>query len=262
MGQPSNRTIVGVGVVLFSGVLLAVGIHHLVATGTCSSTGYWGNYGPVPYCPSGTGWWMLFLFAGIIGGIVGGFVSGGSSVGLINGGIFTAIGLGSLFAAVRLERQQQHEGVRRHLRRLFRGDGPRNRRLRDRRAFRSMSSSGGSSSRSHAESRGSKLGAGGTTSAFGTPQSTLAGTTGGSAFGTPDKNADPILGAYAASSAATVTPAAIGLSGSIGGSPPSATPTSTASPSSRTCTSGVRSPTRSSPARRRSSLGPDRSARR
>jgi hypothetical protein len=95
MGQPSNRTIVGVGILLFTGVLMGVGIHHLVSTGTCSSTGYSSNYGPVPYCPSGTGWWMAFLFIGIIGGIAGGFLAGGSSAGLINGAIFTSIGVGS-----------------------------------------------------------------------------------------------------------------------------------------------------------------------
>ncbi len=95
MGQPSNRTIVGVGILLFTGVLMGVGIHHLVGTGTCSSTGYAANYGPVPYCPSGTGWWIGFLFIGIIGGIVGGFMAGGSTAGLINGAIFTAIGVGS-----------------------------------------------------------------------------------------------------------------------------------------------------------------------
>ncbi len=81
MGQPSNRTIVGVAILLFTAVLMGVGIHHLVNTGTCSSTGYAANYGPVPYCPSGTGWWMAFLFIGIIGGIVGGALAGGSTVG-------------------------------------------------------------------------------------------------------------------------------------------------------------------------------------
>jgi hypothetical protein len=224
MGQPSNRTIVGVAVVLFSGVLLGVSIHHLVATGTCSSTGYSRNYGPVPYCPSGTGWWMLFLFAGIIGSIVGGFVSGGSSVGLINGGIFTAIGLGSLSL---LFDSSAHSGTK-----VFAGifggcfavAGLGIDAFVVAAAFRGMSSSRGSSSRSRSGSRLSSVGAGGTTSAFGTPQSTFAGTSGASAFGTPDKNADPILGAYAASSAATVTPASIGLSGSIGGSPSAASP--------------------------------------
>jgi len=205
-------------VVLFSGVLLGVGIHHLVATGTCSSTGYAGNYGPVPYCPSGTGWWMLFLFAGIIGGIVGGFVSGGSSVGLINGGIFTAIGFGALsllFDSSASSGTQVFAGI-------FGGcfavaglaiDG-----FVLAGAFRQMGSSSGRSKRSRGGSSLTAFGGGGTTSAFGTPQSTVTSATGSSAFGKPDKDADPILGAYAASSA-SATASAIGLSGSTGGSP-------------------------------------------
>lgn len=92
--QPSNRRIAGVAVLLFSAVLLGVGIHHLIATGTCSSTGYSAHYGPVPTCPPGTGWWFAFVFGGIIGSLVGAFMSGG--IGLIFAGIFGAIGFGSL----------------------------------------------------------------------------------------------------------------------------------------------------------------------
>jgi hypothetical protein len=80
--------------VLFFSILLAVGIHHMVATGTCSSTGYSANYGPVPTCPSGTGWWFLFLFAGIFGALIGSFLSG--SLALVFAGIFGGIGFGAL----------------------------------------------------------------------------------------------------------------------------------------------------------------------
>jgi hypothetical protein len=80
--------------VLFSAVLLGVGIHHVIATGTCSSTGYSANYGPVPTCPSGTGWWFAFLFGGIIGGLIGALMAG--SLGLVFAGIFGAIGFGAL----------------------------------------------------------------------------------------------------------------------------------------------------------------------
>jgi hypothetical protein len=92
--QPSNMRIAGVALLLFSAVLLGVGIHHLVATGTCSSTGYSANYGPVPYCPSGTGWWFAFVFGGIIGSLIGALMAG--SMGLVFAGIFAAIGFGSL----------------------------------------------------------------------------------------------------------------------------------------------------------------------
>ncbi|HEY1593660.1 MAG TPA: SHOCT domain-containing protein [Solirubrobacteraceae bacterium] len=86
--------IIGVALVLFASVLLGFGIHHLVSTGTCSSTGYSANYGPVPTCPTGTGWWFAFVFVGIIGGIVGGLMAG--SIGLLFAGIFGAIGFGAL----------------------------------------------------------------------------------------------------------------------------------------------------------------------
>ncbi|HEY2160698.1 MAG TPA: SHOCT domain-containing protein [Solirubrobacteraceae bacterium] len=86
--------IAGVAVLLFSSILLGVGIHHLVATGTCSSTGYSGSFGPVPHCPSGTGWWIGFLMIGIFGGLAGAAMAGSS--GLVFAGIFGAIGFGAL----------------------------------------------------------------------------------------------------------------------------------------------------------------------
>jgi Short C-terminal domain len=92
--QPSNLRIAGVALLLFSGVLLAVGMHHLIATGTCSSTGYSANFGPVPTCPSGTGWWFAFVFGGVIGGLIGALMAG--SLGLVFAGLFGAIGLGAL----------------------------------------------------------------------------------------------------------------------------------------------------------------------
>jgi hypothetical protein len=86
--------IAGVALLLFAAILLGVGIHHLVATGTCSSTGYSGSFGPVPHCPSGTGWWFAFVFGGIIGCLIGAAMAGNGS--LIFAGIFGAIGFGAL----------------------------------------------------------------------------------------------------------------------------------------------------------------------
>ena len=97
--MPSNRTIIGVAILLFGAVLLGVGMHHLIATGTCSSTGYSSNLGPVPHCPKGTGWWILFLIGGIFIVLIGGFVSMGSGAALIVPGIFGAIGIGSMTVA-------------------------------------------------------------------------------------------------------------------------------------------------------------------
>jgi hypothetical protein len=92
--QPSNLQIAGIALLLFSAILLGVGIHHVVATGTCSSTGYSANFGPVPTCPAGTGWWFAFVFGGIIGSLVGALMAG--SLSLVFAGIFGAIGFGAL----------------------------------------------------------------------------------------------------------------------------------------------------------------------
>ena len=97
--QPSNRTIIGVAMLLFGSVLLGVGMHHLIKTGTCSSTGYSSHYGPVPYCPAGTGWWILFVIGGIFMAVIGGLVSGGPSAMLIVPAVFAGIGIGALTIA-------------------------------------------------------------------------------------------------------------------------------------------------------------------
>jgi hypothetical protein len=92
-------TIIGMAILLFGSILLGVGIHHLIATGTCSSTGYSADYGPVPTCPSGTGAWMGFLFGGIVLGMIGGFMlasSGPFSISPIFFGIFGGIGFGAM----------------------------------------------------------------------------------------------------------------------------------------------------------------------
>ena len=97
--QPSNRMIVGIALLLFGGVLLGVGIHHVVKIGTCSSTGYSSHYGPVPYCPKGTGWWIAFMVGGIFLTVIGGLIAGGGAVGLILAITFGAIGAGALTVA-------------------------------------------------------------------------------------------------------------------------------------------------------------------
>lgn len=96
--QPSYRVIIGVAIVLFASVLVAVGIHHIIQTGTCSSTGYSPNYGPVPYCPAGTGAWIGFLVGGIFLTLIGAGIAM-TGVGLSIGPLFVAIGVGSITVA-------------------------------------------------------------------------------------------------------------------------------------------------------------------
>src|SRR5947209_19635992 len=93
--QPTNRAIAGVGLLLFALVLLGVGLHHIVVTGTCSSTGY-NSYGPVAHCPEGSGWWAGFLAAGIVLSIAGGLIAGGSGPFLITPAVFCAVGAGEI----------------------------------------------------------------------------------------------------------------------------------------------------------------------
>ncbi len=94
--QPSNRMIIGVGALLFAAVLIGFGMHHLIRTGTCSSTGYAANFGPVPHCQSGTGAWVAFLVGGIIIVFIAGFFS---TAALIIPGLFCAIGAGAASVA-------------------------------------------------------------------------------------------------------------------------------------------------------------------
>ena len=71
--------------------MLCLGIFHGFEHGSCSTTGYSRNYGPVPHCGSGTGWWMLMLMAGLV--VAGGGAVLARSVGsLMLPFLFVAIG--------------------------------------------------------------------------------------------------------------------------------------------------------------------------
>jgi hypothetical protein len=94
--SPSTKLIVAGAILLFASILVTVGMHSVVDTGTCSSTGYSGDFGPVPYCPKGTGFSFAFLFVGIFLIIGASIALGGGALGLL----FVAIGLGSLGAGV------------------------------------------------------------------------------------------------------------------------------------------------------------------
>src|SRR5947209_12098735 len=95
MDQPLSYVLIaGVSLLLFIAILLCVGMHHLIATGTCSSTGYSAHFGPVQHCPSGTGAWFAFVFGGIFGALIGAGMTG--STGLVFASIFGGIGFGSL----------------------------------------------------------------------------------------------------------------------------------------------------------------------
>ncbi len=186
--QISNVQIAGVALWIFSVILLGVGMHHMVSIGTCSSTGYSANYGPVPTCPSGTGAWFAFLFGGIIGGLVGALMA--RSIGLVFAGIFGAIGFGALTVAFDSSAHHSNKifgaifgacfaivGVIAGIFVLSSVIG----------SLRRPASKTGAPGRDPSSSSSPTP-----TSAFGTPQAS-------DAFGGNGKDADPILSAYSAS---------------------------------------------------------------
>jgi hypothetical protein len=182
--QPSNLTIIGVALVLFSAILLGVGIHHVVATGTCSSTGYSADYGPVPTCPAGTGWWFAFLFGGIFGCLIGAAMA--RSVGLVFAGIFGAIGFGALSNLLDSSASTGTKVFAAAFGGCFALVGV----IAGIVVIRSaLSSTGGSAKRKTRGARGKEAG--------------LAVAGGNSAFGTPATDVDPIMSAYNASQDAT-----------------------------------------------------------
>ncbi len=85
------RTVLGLGLLGLGIGMLCLGIFHGFAHGSCSTTGYSGNYGPVPTCAKGIGWWMLMLMAGIVVAGVGAVLAS-SLGGLIVPLVFVAIG--------------------------------------------------------------------------------------------------------------------------------------------------------------------------
>ncbi len=58
--------VLGLGLVGLGVGMLCLGIFHGFAHGSCSTTGYSRNYGPVARCDKGTGAWMLVLMAGLV----------------------------------------------------------------------------------------------------------------------------------------------------------------------------------------------------
>jgi hypothetical protein len=60
------RLVLGLALVGLGIGMLCLGIFHGFAHGSCSTTGYSRNYGPVPRCSSGIGWWMLMLMSGLV----------------------------------------------------------------------------------------------------------------------------------------------------------------------------------------------------
>jgi hypothetical protein len=95
--------IIGGALVGFFGLgMLVLGAVHAFANGTCSTTGYSANYGPVPHCAKGIGWWGGMLTLGIFVALAGGVLFahrdlGTSPVSVVAAVLAAAIGVGGAF---------------------------------------------------------------------------------------------------------------------------------------------------------------------
>jgi Short C-terminal domain len=109
--KPANGTIIGVAAILFGATLAAVGFHHVVATGTCSSSGYIGDRGPVPFCPRGSDLFVLYMIAGVFVVPWGASLSGAGVLSRESVAVlFLAFGLGGLSDATGPWAHAGHKG--------------------------------------------------------------------------------------------------------------------------------------------------------
>jgi hypothetical protein len=83
--------IVGFALVGLGAAMFALGLFHGFEHGSCSTTGYSRNYGPVPHCAKGVGFWMLMLLIGIFVA-VGGAILSGTAGSLLTPIMFVAVG--------------------------------------------------------------------------------------------------------------------------------------------------------------------------
>jgi len=87
MKKLKPTTIIGLAMVIGGGLLMAVGLNALFATGTCASGGPYVSANP---CPPGTGTHILELMGGIFLAVIGIIMSG--QFALAFGGFFVGVG--------------------------------------------------------------------------------------------------------------------------------------------------------------------------
>jgi hypothetical protein len=94
VGVQSYKSIGAVAVILFASAMMGIGVHHLLDSGTCSTTGFT-RYGPAPRCSSSSTAWAIVLPIGVPVIIVAGTV-GAMSIFVVLGPLFVMFGLGAL----------------------------------------------------------------------------------------------------------------------------------------------------------------------
>jgi hypothetical protein len=94
-GVTSNyRSIAAVAVMFFGSAMMGLAVHHVLAGGTCSSTGYT-RYGPAPVCSSSSSAWGIVLPVGLTLIIAAGAL-GGANLFMVLGPLFLMFGIGAL----------------------------------------------------------------------------------------------------------------------------------------------------------------------
>jgi hypothetical protein len=81
-------------VIVFASAMMGLGVHHLLSSGDCSTTGYT-RYGPAPKCSSTSTDWSIVLPIATFLVIAGGAI-GAPNVFVVLGPLFLAIGIGAL----------------------------------------------------------------------------------------------------------------------------------------------------------------------
>ena len=90
----SYKSIVAVAVMLFASAMMGIGVHHLLDSGTCSTTGFT-RYGPAPPCTSSSVAWGIVMPVGLFVVIAAGAV-GAPNLFVLLGPLFLMFGLGAL----------------------------------------------------------------------------------------------------------------------------------------------------------------------
>jgi hypothetical protein len=97
--QLDLRATGGIALIALGAALFGLGMFHGLANGSCSTTGYAANYGPVPHCGKGVGWWMLMLLTGLA--VIGaGTALSATSRTIAAALLFAAIGVSSIATAL------------------------------------------------------------------------------------------------------------------------------------------------------------------
>ncbi len=90
----SYKSIGAIAVIVFASAMVGIGVHHLLESGNCSTTGYT-RFGPAPRCSSSATAWGIVLPIGLFLIIAAG-AAGAPNLFVLLGPLFLAFGLGAM----------------------------------------------------------------------------------------------------------------------------------------------------------------------